>query len=151
MATTTNTTAIAIATEPKATNTPRESTSVANISRPAGGNESRAANIEQAYFTTVRVGLLVAIIYFVCRTVEQVRSIWSFFDISDECQMFSFVALFLINLNCLLNPLSYVFSFTELRARLWGRVSKCLFMSRHVNMEGQEQQMGQTRQETSGM
>ena len=116
------------ATEPRATATDSETTSAVVITQSAGGSQSRIINIEQAYFTTVRVGLLVAIILFVCWTVEQVRIVWSYFEISKEHEIFGFVASFLINLNCLLNPLSYVFSFTELRARMWARVSKWLSM-----------------------
>ena len=113
-------------TEPRATNTEGGGTSRTVITEPAGGSESRNINIEKAYFTTVRVGMLVAIIYFVCWTADQVRVIWGYMDVNYERQLFGSVALFLVNLNCVLNPLSYIFSFTELRARLLARFSKCL-------------------------
>ena len=124
--------------EPRTTTTEGKSSQVAIVTRPAAGNESRNTNIKQAYFTTVRVGLLVAIIYFVCWSVDQVRVVWGYFDVSNERQMFGFAAMFLVNLNCLLNPLSYVFSFAELRSRLWARVSKCLF--RNADLERRQEQ-----------
>ena len=116
-----------INTEPPETSRSR-SQSTLSIVTASGVKDTRGSRINQAYYGTLRTTITVAIIYILCWTLHECTVIIVYIrgptlNLALKTQFFM-AGQMMFYLNCLLNPLSYFFSFKEFRGRLVKIVAK---------------------------
>ena len=93
--------------------------------RKSTKQDFRRANISRAYHGTLRTVLVVGAIYLLCWSVDEIAVIWRYIDASVLAKTDLWLATFvLLEMNCMLNPMSYFLSFREFRQRLWSRFWK---------------------------